>query len=96
MDASSTIDAGLNFVAFFSQHTSPYAGRKILHSNSSQHLLESPWMHQCTEIPSSTLEVCPTSVEKKKEVSYEDANKDIVKRKTSKNKESEQRGGDIC
>ena len=51
--------------------------------NSSQHPLESPWMRQCTEIPPSTLEVCPTSVEKKKEVNYEDANKDIVKRKTS-------------
>ena len=45
--------------------------------------MESPWMRQCAETPPSTLEVCPTSVEKKKEVSYEDANKDIVKRKTS-------------
>ena len=74
---------GPNFVGSFYQHISIPTGRKILHSNSSQHPLESPWMHQCTEIPSSTLEACPTSVEKKKEVSYEDADKDIVKRKTS-------------
>ena len=74
---------GPNSVGSFYQLVSIPTGRKILHSNSSQRPLESPWMHQCTEIPSSTLEVCPTSVEKKKEVSYEDANKDIVKRKTS-------------
>ena len=74
---------GPNSVAFFYQLISIPTGRKILHSNSSQHPLESPWMHQCTEIPPSTLEVCLKSVEKKKEVSYEDANKDIVKRKTS-------------
>ena len=78
VDAGSCLSAGS-----FYQHISIPTGRKILHSNSSQHPLESPWMHQCTEIPPSTLEVCPTSVEKKKEVNYEDANKDIVKRKTS-------------
>ena len=74
---------GPNSVAFFYQLISIPTGRKILHSSSSQHPLESPWMHQCTEIPPSTLEVCPKSVEKKKEVSYEDTNKDGVKRKTN-------------
>ena len=74
---------GPNSVAFLYQLISILTGRKILRSNVFQHPLESPWMHQCTETPPSTLEVCPTSVEKKKEVNYEDANKDIVKRKTS-------------
>ena len=78
LDAGSCLSAGS-----FYQRISMPTGRKILRSNSSQHPLESPWMRQCAETPPSTLEACPTSVEKKKEVSYEDANKDVVKRKTS-------------